>query len=234
MPINVNTGLIKNQNHQKWLQLMRRRQEAIDENQSFHGIDCPQQWDILFGRGWPKMSHPGNAIFRNMIDARLERYNTVKSKRDKTMIAWSIVCELRDSGARFLREDKTGWWMEVTNEEARQKVSIGFRDSRKARQRSDREKNRNRNKTKHAGIDATSDRQKVPPAASKSPSSSDESASSSKRKHATPDPSAVRFSDPDRVDDAANAAASIFLNMDGSKKRRCRPCNDDDKDETAI
>jgi len=241
MPINLNTGQIKNQNHQKWIHMMRIRQDAMNENQSFHGVECPEQRDVLFGRGWPKMYHPGNAIFRDMIEARIEAYNTVESKREKTMIAWSIVFELLDSGARFLREDTAGWWMEVTNDEARQKVSIAFRDFRKARHRSNR-----KSKKKDIAInygdsstdgekvppavskhqsDATCDRQKAPRTAKKSPFSSDESVSSFKRKHAAPD--ATRFSDTVRGDDAI----TIFLEMDGIKKPRCLACDGDEEKE---
>ena len=77
----------------------------------------------------------GNAVFRNLMESKLDSYDNADTKREKTLIAWSIVYELRDEHrSRFLREDKTtGWWFEVTNETARQKVSIGFRDIRKAR-----------------------------------------------------------------------------------------------------
>ena len=43
--------------------------------------------------------------------------------------------KIKESGARFLRQDDSGFWMEVSNDVARQKVSIGFRDVRKAKQK---------------------------------------------------------------------------------------------------
>lgn len=78
------------------------------------------------------MMNPKNALFRNMIKSKLEEYNNA-NKKVKTTIAWWIVCELKASPnqSRFLKEDKNGWWMEVSDEVARQKVSIGFRDIRK-------------------------------------------------------------------------------------------------------
>jgi hypothetical protein len=77
----------------------------------------------------------GNAVFRNLMENKLDSYDNANSKREKTLLAWSIVYELKDvHQSRFLKEDKTtGWWIEVTNDIARQKVSIGFRDIRKAR-----------------------------------------------------------------------------------------------------
>jgi len=133
VPINSNTGKIKDHNHDKWLKMQQIMDEWRAKNQPFKGIECPTQKDILFGRGWPKMSHPGNAIFRNVIETRLEEYNDARSKREKTMIAWSIVCDLKEIGSRFLKQEKCGWWIQVSNEVARQKVSIGLRDVRKAR-----------------------------------------------------------------------------------------------------
>ncbi len=132
VPINTNTGKIKTTYHHKWLRFQKSREDTILENKPFLRIECPEQADILFGRGWPKMNHPGNAHFRDVIERRSDEYNAVKSKTEKTILSWSIVLELRNSGARFLREDESGFWMEVSNEVARQKVSIGFRDFRKA------------------------------------------------------------------------------------------------------
>ena len=181
-------------------------------NKTFKGIECPEQWDILFGRGWPKMNHPGNAIFRSTIESRLDEYNMAESKGDKTMIAWSIVCELRDSGARFLREDTSGCWMEVSNEVARQKVSIGFRDIRKARQKSSSNsdhgkgnpsmaQDRNRN-TLPRSVGSSSYNVPLVPVLP---------AASSKRK------------DPGRDSPDEDKLHAVFLNMDGSKRQR-PPC----------
>lgn len=206
-------------NHHKWLALQQRQEEAALGNKAFKGIECPEQRDVLFGRGWPKMSHPGNALFRSTIESRLEEYNTAESKRDKTMIAWSIVCESRDSGARFLREDTSGCWMEVSNEIARQKVSIGFRDIRKARQKS-LSKSSNNDHGK-GNPSAAQDNNKDALPRSEGSSSNDvplvpvPPAASSKRK--VP---GRNSSDEDEVKSHA------FLNMDGIKRHRppCRPC----------
>jgi len=224
MPINTNTGMIKTLNHHKWLELQRNRDQAMQGNQPFNGIECPDQQDILFGRGWPKMGHPGNALFRSAIEARFEEYNTAKSKPDKTKIARSIVCEISDSGARFLREDTTGWWVEVSNDVARQKVSIGFRDIRKARHKSSKANNGEGNPsaqgTKNDALARPSSNNalaQVPPA------------ESSKRK--VPNPDSKVGADTLGVSSAAtNLSAAVgdedtslsFLDMDGSKRQRCK------------
>lgn len=115
--------------------MMQKQEAALLENKTFEGIECPEQSDVLFGRGWPKMNHPGNATFRNILEYRLEHYNSIQSKKGKTTITRDIVSEIKKSGARFLRQDDSGFWMQVSDEVARQKVSIGFRDIRKAKQK---------------------------------------------------------------------------------------------------
>jgi hypothetical protein len=104
---------------------------------TFNGTDCPELASILLGRGKPIMRHPGNFLLRDLIEQRLEEYESA-SKQGKTQITWELMNHLKSVvKIRFLKQDKTskgGWWVEATDEEARQKVSVGFRDIRKSRQ----------------------------------------------------------------------------------------------------
>merc|ERR1712224_973433 len=132
----MGTGKRKTLNNQKWIKQQLFKEECIKKNVVFNGIECPQHKDVLSGRGWPIMNHPGNTLFRNFLEAKFDAYANAKSKNEKTTIAWSIVFELKESyGSRFLREDGL-WWYEVSIEVAREKVSVGFRDVRKSRSKS--------------------------------------------------------------------------------------------------
>ena len=95
IPINTTTGKIKTANHHQWLQMQQIQEAALLENKTFDGIGCPGQGDVLFGRGWPKMGHPGNAIFRNILEARLEQYNSIQSKKEKTANETKYVYSVR-------------------------------------------------------------------------------------------------------------------------------------------
>ncbi len=77
------------------------------------------------------MIHDGNVFFRHMLESNYEEYDKAPSKREKTEIAWSIVRQLENCSCRFLKEDPRGYWVQVSSEVARQKVSVGFRDLRK-------------------------------------------------------------------------------------------------------
>eukprot|EP00533_Pseudo-nitzschia_delicatissima_P005060 CAMPEP_0116101906 /NCGR_PEP_ID=MMETSP0327-20121206/13060_1 /TAXON_ID=44447 /ORGANISM="Pseudo-nitzschia delicatissima, Strain B596" /LENGTH=735 /DNA_ID=CAMNT_0003593899 /DNA_START=263 /DNA_END=2470 /DNA_ORIENTATION=- len=134
IPVNATTGETKTKQHLKWLDLKLQKENALKENKPFNKIECPMMKDVLFGRGWPIMKHPGNVTLRNIIDSKVEEYQNEKTKRGKTLIAYSVVCMVKQNGVggRFLKED-SGWWVEVSNDMARQKVSIAFRDARKVR-----------------------------------------------------------------------------------------------------
>ncbi len=136
IPLNPTNGKVKTKYHHKWLDLRLQKEIALKENEPFNKIECPMIQDVLFGRGWPIMKHPGNVIFRHIIDSRLEEYQNEKSKRGKTLIASSVVSLIKQKGkgGRFLKEE-SGWWVEVSNDMARQKVSIAFRDARKLKSR---------------------------------------------------------------------------------------------------
>ena len=239
IPINTNTGKVKTQNHHKSLELQRTKEEVIKKKKPFFGIECPQHKDILFGRGWPKMSHPGNAVFRHLIEGRLNEYNNAQSKRDKTTITWSIVCELKESSARFLREDKSGWWMEVSDEVARQKVSIGFRDIRKAKTKS--------SKISSAAAAAAGNNNSIIisslTSSASSPSNTTDATTATATPRATsfkrkckcdetvpiimsPKGNSIHNIAPPNYNSGSNSPGSAFLNLDGSKRQRSQPGDD--------
>ena len=81
------------------------------------------------------MRHPGNAVLRSIVQQKLEEYASAKSKKQTTDVTWEVVRTLKGKfGARFLKEENIEnnglGWIEVSNEIARQKVRIAFRDLR--------------------------------------------------------------------------------------------------------
>ncbi|KAG7345161.1 hypothetical protein IV203_032692 [Nitzschia inconspicua] len=130
IPVNLNLGQLKIKAHQRWIDLRRMKETSVRRGTTFNGIECPELNDLLFGRGRPIMRHPGNVLFRNILNSRYQEYNAAPTRKEKTEIAWSIVRQLQQSKCRFLKE-ADGYWVEVTSDVARQKVSVGFRDIRK-------------------------------------------------------------------------------------------------------
>jgi hypothetical protein len=137
IPINSSTGRLKTKQHSKWLHLCQLKEDSLKK----HGckfdriIECPQPADVLFGRGRPIMRHPGNAIMRDIVHSRLEEYSKSRSKKESIQVTWDVVRLLKGKyGARFLKEENVEnnglGWVEVSNDTARSKVRIAFRDAR--------------------------------------------------------------------------------------------------------
>ncbi len=92
---------------------------------------APVDKDIKFGRGKPLQRHPGNIWFRNLISEQFEEYNN-SDKKKQTELSRYIIEVIKNQGRRFWKE-QGGQWEIVSDEDAREKVSITFRTERKKR-----------------------------------------------------------------------------------------------------
>lgn len=95
-------------------------------------VKDPRPNDVLCGRGGSINSHPGNERFRQLVEKRKRVYLTARFKREKRLIASSIVSEIRglDPPGRFLQMDKaSGLWKDIGEEKARDKTSQALREN---------------------------------------------------------------------------------------------------------
>ena len=136
IPLNDSGEELDLTNHNRVLELCAAREE--NPKLYKHIIECPTYSDILFGRGQIVMNYPGNSMFRNFIKSNLDVFSNVQSKKESTQWTWRAVRTLKNEyGARFLKEERIESekditvWVEVSNEVARSKVRIAFRDARK-------------------------------------------------------------------------------------------------------
>jgi hypothetical protein len=97
-------------------------------------IDVPNENDVLCGRGGSINSHNGNEQFRTFVEKRRRVYLTARFKREKRLIASSIVSEIRgmDPPGRFLARKgnkDSGYWYDIGDEKARDKTSQALREN---------------------------------------------------------------------------------------------------------
>jgi hypothetical protein len=93
------------------------------------GVDLPTQKDVILGRGRRYQDNPGNVCMRSFVEAHFEEYKK-SSKQRKRMIEMQVVELTNASGGRFLTQGSSGWWTEVSDEFARERVSNSFRNPR--------------------------------------------------------------------------------------------------------
>jgi len=95
--------------------------------------------DVLLGRGKSADTHPGNILFRQLIDERRSRYDEA-TRKNKTAICKEIIQLIHDRNGRFL-QNKQGSstleqrWQEVDAGTARSKVANCFRSFRRNEKR---------------------------------------------------------------------------------------------------
>jgi len=83
--------------------------------------------DVLSGRGGGTNVHPGNRNFRDLINLHRRAYLKAR-KNDKPAISRAIVRAIRETNGRFLKKDeKTGLWLEIGDDAAREKTSQALR-----------------------------------------------------------------------------------------------------------
>jgi hypothetical protein len=120
--------------HLEWLRLHRNREiaenEAMDTNTK-PVVIVPRRFDVLFGRGKIAKTHTGNLRALLLCEMNYPRYESaITGKYGKTEVAEQIVRIIHDSGGRFLKPDENSGWVEVNNEEAREKIAHFFRHMR--------------------------------------------------------------------------------------------------------
>lgn len=119
-------GELKNTNHLKWLARRRIKEAALKHYSYFDGIDTPSRRDVLQGRGKSLQKHSGNVLMRNMVSKYFVDYKqALKSHKGEYVL--NVVRDVHQIGGRFLRREDNGWWVEMSDEAARDKVSMTFR-----------------------------------------------------------------------------------------------------------
>ena len=122
-------GNLKTTVHSKWLARRVVKETALQSVGTFEGIDLPRTYDVLLGRGKTLQDHSGNVILRRLITEYMPEYRNVP-KREKGNVAWKVVIAIKELGGRFLKREPDGWWVEVSDEVAREKISMTYRTSR--------------------------------------------------------------------------------------------------------
>jgi hypothetical protein len=106
-----------------------RRQTASKKEAKMILLHSLQDTDICCGRGKGFINHPGNQKFQDIIHANLERYSVATSKNGKSKVVSSIVSDLLDNGARFVKKDTlSGKWYDIGISQAHEKTGHAIRD----------------------------------------------------------------------------------------------------------
>jgi len=140
----TDTGNIKTKNLLQWIKVRKALDESIAKDHNgiisharasgwidSNNIECPGLNDVIFRSGKNHMSHPGNASFQSLIEARHEEHSQ-SHQDDKALITWWIVEQVELKGGNFLEWNSEGMWSQILDRALiRSKVSSCFRTYRR-------------------------------------------------------------------------------------------------------
>jgi len=97
-------------------------------------VEVPGELDILLGRGRGAQNHAGNVHYRHVVEMFRKRYEQMNQKGSKTKLIRDVVAVIYDNGGRFLKQEgKSGRWIPIHPDVARDKVSHSFRNLKRLR-----------------------------------------------------------------------------------------------------
>jgi hypothetical protein len=143
----TDTGNIKTKNLCQWIRVRKylESQRGYGANacvssdsessmaSSMHlTIDCPNMNDVIFRGKHAYLSHPGNAMFRGLIESRYEEHNKLTTTDAKVQVTWDIIQEVEKKNGRFLVWHDNGCWKEMTDRmQIRTKVAGALKDHKR-------------------------------------------------------------------------------------------------------
>ena len=129
-------GSLDLQHHHAWLTKLKA-EENLSSSPSPQSVEVnpPGPWDVIMGRGLRGRKSPGNQLLKLLLEEKREEYDNA-SRVEKPLIIKDIYTVMHRKGCRFLAPTSVDTadyeWMEVTEEEARDRIGHGFRNLRLA------------------------------------------------------------------------------------------------------
>jgi hypothetical protein len=118
----TDTNNIKTKNLQLWIR-GRIAIEQIEEHQRNNNdtspirhVECPLLADVVFKTGTSNVSHPGNATFRDLLEAYQDEYFKAPSAVEKQYIVTKIIQDVGRRNGRFLEWNNCGCWLIMVDE----------------------------------------------------------------------------------------------------------------------
>lgn len=127
----TDSGNIKTTHLKQWFRLRKIIEVGLTpdgiKTDTLSIIECPRSNDVIFRPGTSMLCHPGNVVFRGLIESKQNR-TTVK-RAEKEEVALEIIREVEKTGGRFLIWDNSGWWSKLNDVNLiSTKIAISYRD----------------------------------------------------------------------------------------------------------
>ncbi|CAJ1959046.1 unnamed protein product [Cylindrotheca closterium] len=130
---------------------------SVDEEQEQENDEnWPKDVDVLCGRGGLINKHPGNVVYRKIVDYNKPYYQSVH-KKHRILVSQSIVQSILNFGGRFMTMERKEW-TEIEFKRAVQKTSQALREriteEEKNKEKERKENGESKNSEDDEGIEA--------------------------------------------------------------------------------
>lgn len=132
LPI-TDSGKIKTTYLKKWLQLRKNLENPKSKlcRDNAQIIECPGLNDVVFRPSQSTMCHPGNVMFRGLVESKHFEHSIAPSRDAKIEITKGVINDVKNLAGKFLVWNNTTWWTELTDEkQIYSKIAIFFRNSK--------------------------------------------------------------------------------------------------------
>jgi len=99
----------------------------VEDEEKENDENWPKDVDVLCGRGGLINKHPGNVVYRKIVDYNKPFYQSVH-KKHRILVSQSIVQSILNFGGRFMIMEKGKDWTEIGFKRAVQKTSQALRE----------------------------------------------------------------------------------------------------------
>mmetsp|Transcript_21254 Transcript_21254/g.52651 ORF Transcript_21254/g.52651 Transcript_21254/m.52651 type:complete len:372 (+) Transcript_21254:145-1260(+) len=104
----------------------QQQQQELQEPEDYDNVNKPKDADVLCGRGGKVNKHPGNIVYRKVVEYNKSYYQSVH-KKHRILVSQSIVRAILNYGGRFMGQ-KGKEWIPICFKRAVQKTSQALRE----------------------------------------------------------------------------------------------------------
>lgn len=121
-------GKVKTKDHKRWIDKQIPRENILQTQRSFHGVDFPGDKDVLLGWGWAICNHKGNVLLRSVLAESSQLFDSGKYGEKPHIV--TLLITIKKQCGKFLKRQPDWWWIEAEGALAEDKVSHAFRSVR--------------------------------------------------------------------------------------------------------
>ena len=116
--------------HKLQEEVKKPKQKYLGQDHSTEDIvtaNKPKDVDVMCGRGGKVNKHPGNVVYRKIVEYNKLYYQSVH-KKHRILVSKSIVQAIHNNGGRFMGQQGSDEWVPIVFKRAVQKTSQALRE----------------------------------------------------------------------------------------------------------